>query len=707
MSKISGFWDQVDPDTSALPHQLCPPCKKYCSTSKLLQTLPQDYATWEQEQKDGRPLTLRSQDQESYQIHEYSELRRCVSEGQCHLCAIIWAELQSEAGYDPLAELRRLEHEGVTLTGVLKGGGKLFINHRLLTFRIGEKESNTAMQLLMSAEPHTAPIKQEVDAQLAFSTDSDATLSLAGKWLRDCIEQDSACGSERQSAVYDRTLPARLIRVDGECPGSQSAHVVDTNGLSSDTAYLTLSHSWGDGKFLKLLSTDTTRLYSTIPVDELSRTHNDALSITRRLGYRYLWIDSLCIIQDSDDDWRSQSAQMASIYGNSTCNIAAENPSGSGGCFVRRNPLMQRPCQLTHSNDLDPAEGVYAHRYHTANWSAFPEYYCSPSTLLTRAWVQQERILSPRVLYFGGPEIHWECCSFQASEAWPNGSPNADDHGFDEVYPLKAAFESLITPFTSWGRDDVNEFVYELWHNGVFRQYTAADLTFEKDRLVALAGIAGVIQRRTGMTYVAGLWKEFLPMDLMWRKMDVPVPGQKRLDPLPWKAPSWSWASVKGRKRFDLGALQKPEDDNVLYCSRVLECVVEPLDVAQPILGEVSGGTITLTGFLAPLIRPSPSDTAEGDRSEQSRKPKDITLDIDLPSSTELFYFCLMKTRDYETTSTNRGLVLAKAVAEKGEEPNSAKYTGRYVRVGVFMSSHKSGMSSIFEGVDEASITLC
>ncbi|KIW29795.1 uncharacterized protein PV07_05583 [Cladophialophora immunda] len=562
------------------------------------------------------------------------------------------------------------------------------------------------MHLLMSSEPHTAPIQEEVDAQLAFSTESDATISLADKWLRDCIAQDTACAGERQSAVWDKALPARLICVDGEGSSWQSARVVETNRLSSNTPYLTLSHSWGDGKFLKLLSTNTTQLYSSIPVDQLSKTHRDALSITRRLGYRYIWIDSLCIIQDSNDDWRSQSAQMASIYGNSTCNIAAENASESGGCFIRRNPLMQRPCQLTHSSDLDPAEGVYAHRYHTANWSAFPEYYYSPLSLLTRAWVQQERILSPRVLYFGGPEIHWECCSFQASEAWPNGSPS-QDHGFDEFYPLKAAFESLITPFTNWGRDELNRFVYELWHHGVFREYTAADLTFEKDRLVALAGIVGVIQRRTGMTYVAGLWKEFLPMELMWRKMDAPVPAQKHLEPLPWKAPTWSWASVKGRKRFDLSALQKPEDDNILYCSRILKYVIEPLDVAQPILGEVSGGTITVTGFLAPLVRPSPAETMEADGPNRFKKPKDIALDIDLPPSTQLFYFCLMKTRDNETTLTNKGLVIAKAVAETEEQKDGAKYAGSYIRVGVFVSSFKSGMGSVFDGVDETSVTIC
>jgi len=519
-------------------------------------------------------------------------------------------------------------------------------------------------------------------------------MSLARKWLHDCIALHTACASERQSAVWDKKLPTRLIDVSEEDSSTQPPRVVDSDKLPSDTLYLTLSHSWGDGKFLRLLTTNSEHLYSSIPVDGLSQTHKDALSITRRLGYRYIWIDSLCIIQDSIDDWKSQSAQMASIYGNSTCNIAAENASRHGGCFNRRNILMQRPCQLTHSSDVDPAEGVYAHPYHTGNWSTFAHHYYSSMPLLSRAWVQQERMLSPRILYFGGSEIHWECCSFEAAEAWPRGSPSGD-HGFDEVYPLKAAFESSIRPFKNWGRDDWNEFSYELWHNGIFREYTAAALTYEKDRLVALAGIADVIQKRTGMTYIAGLWKELLPMDLMWQNMDALVTGQKHLEPMPWKAPTWSWASVSGRKRFDLFAYQNQQKENALYSSRVLDCVVTQLNPGQSILGEISGGVITLTGFLTLLDRPP---TAESPKAH-------VKLDIDVPLSTQLFYFCLMKNKNSETTTTHKGILLAKAEAKP--EADGVEHIGTYIRVGVFVSTSTDKIGSKFDSAEEVLVNIC
>jgi len=159
MSMSSGFWDHVDNNALAIPHELCPPCKEFCSTSDLLRTLPQDYAKWDQQQKDGEPITLRPEHREVFQIHNYSDLRQCISEGRCHLCAIIWNELSSITGSKPLEELHRLEHEGVVLTGVLRGGGKAFINHCLLGMDVGERRSDAEMQLLMSTGEKTCSLE--------------------------------------------------------------------------------------------------------------------------------------------------------------------------------------------------------------------------------------------------------------------------------------------------------------------------------------------------------------------------------------------------------------------------------------------------------------------------------------------------------------------------------------------------------------------
>jgi hypothetical protein len=140
--------------------------------------------------------------------------------------------------------------------------------------------------------------------------------------------------------------------------------------------------------------------------------------------------------------------------------------------------------------------------------------------LLTRGWVVQERLLSPRNVYFGGDELCWECCERGIAESWPyedNPSTSGDVH---VAAPLKVVFETVLQPITAQvpipGRVDRDYSVFlDAWHK-ILSEYTNTDLTFESDRMVALSGIAGAVQHRTGLTYVAGIWKELEPHDLLW-----------------------------------------------------------------------------------------------------------------------------------------------------------------------------------------------
>jgi len=129
--------------------------------------------------------------------------------------------------------------------------------------------------------------------------------------------------------------------------------------------------------------------------------------------------------------------------------------------------------------------------------------------------------------------------------------------------------------------------------------------------------------------------------------------------------------------------------------SRVLDCVVTQLKTDQPILGEVSGGIITLTGTLALLVRPLTAETLKAY----------VKLDVEVPLSTQLFYFCLMKTRSSETTSTHRGLVLAKAEAKP--EADGVGYMSTYIRVGVFVSTCQDSMGCKLDRTEEVIVNIC
>jgi hypothetical protein len=109
--------------------------------------------------------------------------------------------------------------------------------------------------------------------------------------------------------------------------------------------YLTLSHRWGTQILFTLTTLNIREMGRQIPLRHLSITFRGAIEITRRLGIRCLWIDSLCIIQDSPQDWRSESARMGDVYKFAYCNLSATRASGGSydGLYVHRDRLTVKP----------------------------------------------------------------------------------------------------------------------------------------------------------------------------------------------------------------------------------------------------------------------------------------------------------------------------------------------------------------------------
>ncbi|MCJ1378138.1 hypothetical protein MMC17_001234 [Xylographa soralifera] len=271
-------------------------------------------------------------------------------------------------------------------------------------------------------------------------------------------------------------------------------------------------------------------------LSNLPRTFRDAIQITRRLGYRFVWIDSLCIFQDSREDWEQEAASMGRVYQNCVCTISAVGAKDSqGGCFAERDPLKLQPCWLAGTEE--------------SNTCAFPasgtddlprELNATP--LKERAWVLQERLLSPRALNYGTTLV-WECQTLVASESCPRGLP---DHR--KLSP-KPRFRSLLSgPLEeSSAAEGLPEQVAHMddflafWLNLV-EQYSKAGLTYEKDRQVVVSGIIDRLELSTGMKAFDGLWDSHLLPGLLrgshrysknWRSASK-------------QAPTWSWLSIEG-----------------------------------------------------------------------------------------------------------------------------------------------------------------
>lgn len=309
-----------------------------------------------------------------------------------------------------------------------------------------------------------------------------------------------------------------------------------------------------------------------IPLASLTPTFVHAIRAAHRLGLDYLWIDSLCIIQDSAPDWARESVTMCDIYNGSALNLAAAaSASGAGGCFRARDPARVRPCGI---RVLVGAEGRGCWE---PRWDGAWEAQVEEAPLYARAWVQQERLLAPRTLNFGETQLFWECNNLAAWESNPEGHASG-------LLKKKLHLEM---------------FGGKLWPE-IVKKYCATSLTFQSDKLVALSGIAKYLHGLYPTPYDeyhAGMWRRDMERQMFWTAgvRDAsgigPLRGTLRQRPEGNTAPTWSWASTEGPVYMrDLGQMGR-----VRMAFRVVDVSVKPR--GDDVFGQVEGGKMTVAGL--------------------------------------------------------------------------------------------------------------
>lgn len=254
--------------------------------------------------------------------------------------------------------------------------------------------------------------------KISGSTSSRDPHKLIRSWINYCKTNHGIC--EQWDKSRSDWNPTRLLDV-GEDEAS-TIRLYEPRQAEGPVIYNTLSHRWGTSNMITLLEANKNEFEQEIPITSLNHVFQDAISTTRRLGVRYLWIDCLCIIQDSQDggDWRMESSRMGEVYKYGYCNISAIKSSynGSDPCYTDRSPLSIRPLAMK------------LHLGQRHHWNQKPKQYCvtkfleewdtvEAASLNTRGWVFQERLMSPRTIYFGRDQILFECCCSRASERWP------------------------------------------------------------------------------------------------------------------------------------------------------------------------------------------------------------------------------------------------------------------------------------------------
>lgn len=312
---------------------------------------------------------------------------------------------------------------------------------------------------------------------------------------------------------------------------------------------------------------------------------------------RWLWIDSLCIIQDSTEDWQYEAVMMYNVYKSALLNISADDSDDARwGCFRARDPLAVLPMRLRlppAQEDGSPGQGHWLTPDSRGLFEAITK-----APLARRAWVFQERHLSRRVLHFTSREVIWECCAegaYFACETFPRGAP------LPVLFGGRPKYQSQGRCLGGGGAEEDKEEVYDTW-DILCKSYSEKKLSHPGDKAVALSGLAQEFQALLPRdVYVAGMWRSSLPQSLLWNQSTwkpVDAESSGRVDSEGYVAPSWSWLSIDG-----------PISDfhprgTSLPVMEVLDVTADPVNPSEP-TASLRGACLDLRCYLRPVeIKP-------------------------------------------------------------------------------------------------------
>ncbi|KAF8846946.1 HET-domain-containing protein [Acephala macrosclerotiorum] len=374
------------------------------------------------------------------------------------------------------------------------------------------------------------------------------------RWVNRCIEK---CVNNHGEcpALKESRLPTRILRIQGPL-NSPKVHLHES--VEQDQAkYACLSHCWGDARegYIPLQTTHENNLLErfrlNIPWKDLPLTFQDAIVVALELEIEYLWVDSLCIIQDDDSDWKKEAAKMSEVYANAFITIAATaSPHSRGGLFGAAQAAQRRQSYVLMKSPDGSATLPLCSRISAQHWWQYyaPESTCGENygvesrdanvfPLLHRGWIFQERILSPRVLHFSRDEVILECAhgnTCQCFGEWLQGSSHIQEllkphFSAQKLLSLKDQ-KDTTTAMASWRQ--------------VLEQYSVLQFTFAKDRVPALAGIARLFLPIFKGKHFAGVWEDALATILAWNLVKR-VERRSRPD-RDLLIPSWSPLSSPG-----------------------------------------------------------------------------------------------------------------------------------------------------------------
>ncbi|KAI1121969.1 hypothetical protein F5Y10DRAFT_255134 [Nemania abortiva] len=355
-------------------------------------------------------------------------------------------------------------------------------------------------------------------------------------WLQDCDNNHTQC-----SAMGQIPFPTRLIDVGtNESPELRLIETRETTPGS--TRYIALSHRWGDENthFSTLRKDQSGRgrelaaFKSRIPEDELPATFKDAVVTARALSVRYLWIDSLCIVQGDEGDFKEESKHMETVFSCAYCVLAASRAASQCDGFLKR--IEPRKYIMLAGKDKHPL--------YVCQWIDDFSRHVLDGPLNKRGWVLQERALARRTIFFTEKQTYFECGQGIRCQSLTNMRHNMVDFLGDPRFPYKAMSSRRGLKI--------------VYFQDLYKQYSRLDFTRVEDRPFAIGGLENRLRTAYKTKGGYGIFddgqgKGLFHRSLLWQRSEAPEGA-----PIPWlsrisfsshrniSVPTWSWMAYQG-----------------------------------------------------------------------------------------------------------------------------------------------------------------
>ncbi|VUC20412.1 unnamed protein product [Clonostachys rosea] len=456
------------------------------------------------------------------------QLRESVKTSGCHLCRCLCKMIEYATGGDAP------ESANITtgLTCDSAGTERLLLQFAVHTGQSYHDGIDGAIGNLecrrIGVFTRDPSIPDEEPSDSIPSTDS--CVEFFSRNLDACLKNHPECSS-RQTSDW---LPTRLLQVQSADGDNDRVFLVEKDSIKDSggpkAQYLTLSHVWGSLRPFCLTRDNYDLLKSGIETRELPQCYRDTIFLARKLGISHIWIDSLCIVQDSSEDWEREAMTMDKVYTNGVCNIAASDGNDSS------HSLFSNPDSIPHSRIS----------FKTQYSNGFVQFEIVPiwtnlvlkySPLYKRGWFVQERFLSTRIMHLSKIPI-WECRKRAIAEGCGESATQLMKSSATEREWMWSDEQDLAVNLSRWRQ--------------IVSVYCQSNLTSPNDKLVAIGGLAKALSSVLKEEYCAGTWGgELLVPCLLWRTYQPSMP------PTEYIAPSWSWACREGHMVPSRGEISK------------------------------------------------------------------------------------------------------------------------------------------------------